>query len=103
MGARFPIKRRRPDLWDEHYYSEYWDMLAQAPKYDDYDRKGPKVFVGEWATHDTVAPWEAGASAGPTPNLKAALGDAAFMTGLERNSDVVEMSCYAPLLVNVNP
>ncbi|RYG27071.1 alpha-N-arabinofuranosidase [bacterium] len=102
-GAKFPIKRRRPDLWDEHYYSEYWDMLAQATKYDDYDRKGPKVFVGEWATHDTVAPWQAGPEAGPTPNLKATLGDAAFMTGMERNSDIVEMSCYAPLLVNVNP
>jgi len=102
-GAKFPINRRRPDLWDEHYYSEYWDMLGLATKYDDYDRKGPKVFVGEWATHDTVAPWEAGASAGPTPNMKATLGDAAFMTGMERNSDIVEMSCYAPLLVNVNP
>jgi alpha-N-arabinofuranosidase len=102
-GAQFPITRRRPDLWDEHYYSEYWDMLSQANKYDTYDRKGPKVFVGEWATHDTVAPWQAGAQAGPTPNWKCTLGDAAFMTGMERNSDVVHMSCYAPLLVNVNP
>ncbi len=103
QGAKFPIKRRRPDLWDEHYYSEYWDMLSQATKYDDYDRKGPHVFVGEWATHDAVAPWQAGPNAGPTPNMKCTLGDAAFMTGMERNSDVVDMSCYAPLLVNVNP
>ena len=102
-GSRWPIRRRRPDLIDEHYYSEYWDMLGQATKYDEYDRKGPKVFVGEWATHDTLAPWQAGPNAGPTPNLKCTLGDAAFMTGLERNSDVVAMSCYAPLLVNVNP
>jgi alpha-N-arabinofuranosidase len=102
-GSRWPIKRRRPDLIDEHYYSEYWDMLGQATKYDEYDRKGPKVFVGEWATHDTLAPWQAGPNAGPTPNLKCTLGDAAFMTGLERNSDIVAMSCYAPLLVNVNP
>lgn len=102
-GDRFAIKRRRPDLWDEHNYSEYWDMLAQVTKYDDYDRRGPKVLIGEWATHDTVAPWVAGPSAGPTTNLKCALADAAFMTGMERNSDIVEMSCYAPLLVNVNP
>ncbi|MFZ4508888.1 MAG: alpha-L-arabinofuranosidase C-terminal domain-containing protein [Fimbriimonas sp.] len=103
LGAQFPIKRRTPDLWDEHYYSEAWDMMAMATKYDSYDRTGPKVFVGEWAAHDTVAPWVAGANAGPTPNMKCTLGDAAFMTGLERNSDVVEMACYAPLLVNVNP
>lgn len=103
LGAKFPITRRRPDLWDEHYYSEAWDMMAMATKYDTYDRKGPKVFVGEWAAHDTVAPWVAGANAGPTPNMKCTLADAAFMTGMERNSDIVEMACYAPLLVNANP
>jgi len=103
LGAKFPIAQRRPDLWDEHYYAEAWDMMAMATKYDGYDRKGPKVFVGEWAAHDTVAPWQAGPKAGPTPNMKCTLGDAAFMTGLERNSDIVEMACYAPLLVNVNP
>ncbi len=103
LGAKFPIVQRRPDLWDEHYYGEAWDMMAMATKYDAYSRSGPKVFVGEWAAHDAVAPWQAGPEAGPTPNLKCTLGDAAFMTGLERNSDVVEMACYAPLLVNVNP
>jgi len=103
LGAKFPITQRKPDLWDEHYYSEAWEMMAMASHYDNYDRKGPKVFVGEWAAHDTVAPWQAGAQAGPTPNMKCTLGDAAFMTGLERNSDVVEMACYAPLLVNANP
>ncbi|HLK15898.1 MAG TPA: alpha-L-arabinofuranosidase C-terminal domain-containing protein [Fimbriimonadaceae bacterium] len=103
LGLKFPITKREPDLWDEHYYSEAWDMMGMATKYDTYDRKGPKVFVGEWASHDTVPPWQAGPRAGPTPNMKCALGDAAFMTGLERNSDVVEMACYAPLLVNVNP
>ena len=103
LGLKSPITQRRPDLWDEHYYSEAWDMMGMATKYDAYDRNGPKVFVGEWASHDTVPPWQAGPNAGPTPNMKCALGDAAFMTGLERNSDVVEMACYAPLLVNVNP
>ena len=103
LGAKFPITQRRPDLWDEHYYSESWDMMGMATKYDTYDRKGPKVFVGEWAAHDTVAPWQAGPNAGPTPNMKCTIADAAFMTGMERNSDIVEMACYAPLLVNVNP
>ncbi len=102
LGVKFPITQRKPDLWDEHYYSEAWDMMGMATKYDDYDRNGPKVFVGEWASHDRIAPWAAGAQAGPTPNMRCTLGDAAFMTGLERNSDVVEMACYAPLLVNVN-
>jgi len=103
LGQKFPIAQRSPDLWDEHYYSEAWDMMGMADKYDSYSRSGPKVFVGEWAAHDTIPPWQAGAKAGPTPNMKCAIGDAAFMTGLERNSDVVRMACYAPLLVNVNP
>jgi len=103
LGQKFPMTNRTPDLWDEHYYSEVWDMMSMANRYDDYDRKGPKVFVGEWASHDKIAPWAAGAQAGPTPNMRCAIGDAAFMTGLERNSDVVAMACYAPLLVNVNP
>jgi len=57
------------------------------------DRNGPKIFVGEWATRE----------GNPTPNMGAALGDAAWMTGMERNSDLIVMSSYAPLLVNVNP
>jgi alpha-N-arabinofuranosidase len=67
-------------------------MWANASQYDKYDRKGPKIFVGEWATREGA----------PTTNLNAALGDAAWMTGMERNSDLIIMSCYAPLLVNVN-
>jgi alpha-N-arabinofuranosidase len=103
LGLKFPITQRRPDIWDEHHYSEAWDMMGLATQYDAYDRKGPKVLVGEWASYDAIPPWQAPADAGPTPNMKCALGDAAFMTGLERNSDIVEMACYAPLLVNVNP
>jgi alpha-N-arabinofuranosidase len=68
-------------------------MEADAAHYDKYDRNGPKVFVGEWATRE----------GSPTTNLNAALGDAAWMTGMERNSDVVVMASYAPLFVNVNP
>lgn len=79
---------------DEHYYRRAWQMEEMANWYDSYDRKtSPKIFVGEWATREGA----------PTTNLDAALGDAAFMTGMERNSDLVLRSCYAPLFVNVNP
>ena len=56
-------------------------------------RTGPKIFVGEWATR----------SGTPTPNFGDALGDAAWMTSMERNSDLIIMASYAPLLVNVSP
>jgi len=83
---------KKPAVLDEHYYRSSWDMWENASQYDKYDRKGPKIFVGEWATREGV----------PTTNLNAALGDAAWMTGMERNSDLIIMSCYAPLFVNVN-
>jgi alpha-N-arabinofuranosidase len=91
--ATTPVKGITPDLVDEHYYRHAEEMFANAGQYDNTDRKGPKIFVGEWATREGT----------PTPDLHAALGDAAWMTGLERNSDIVVMSCYAPLFVNVNP
>jgi alpha-N-arabinofuranosidase len=78
---------------DDHYYKREQGMFDEARHYDKTDRNGPKIFVGEWATREGT----------PTPNMGAALGDAAFLTGLERNSDVVVMSAYAPLFVNVNP
>jgi alpha-N-arabinofuranosidase len=93
LGQRFKVKQRTPDAIDEHYYRNAIEMEADANHYDHYDRNGPKVFVGEWATREGA----------PTTNLNAALGDAAWMTGMERNSDVVVLSCYAPLFVNVNP
>ena len=83
---------KRPEVVDEHYYRNSWDMWENASQYDKYDRSGPKIFVGEWATREGA----------PTTNLNAALGDAAWMTGMERNSDLIIMSCYAPLFVNVN-
>ncbi|HEY6899449.1 MAG TPA: endo-1,4-beta-xylanase, partial [Puia sp.] len=82
-----------PDLIDDHFYRNSMEMQEMATLYDSADRRGPKIFVGEWATRE----------GSPTTNLYAALGDAAFLTGLERNSDLVLMSCYAPLFVNVNP
>ena len=86
-------KTRTPDLFDDHYYRSAKDFYKDLHHYDKADRKGPKVFVGEWATME----------GSPTPNFEAALGDAAWMTMMERNSDLIVMHCYAPLLVNVNP
>jgi alpha-N-arabinofuranosidase len=91
--ATMPVNGMTPDVLDDHYYKREQGMFAEARHYDNVDRNGPKIFVGEWATRE----------GSPTPNLGAALGDAAFMTGLERNSDLVIMAAYAPLLVNVNP
>ncbi|HRI19881.1 MAG TPA: alpha-L-arabinofuranosidase C-terminal domain-containing protein [Panacibacter sp.] len=86
------VKGKETNVVDEHYYRNSWDMWEHASQYDKYDRNGPKIFVGEWATREGA----------PTTNLNAALGDAAWMTGMERNSDIVIMSCYAPLFVNVS-
>lgn len=111
--ATKPVKSRTPDVIDDHYYKTSGEMMKLAHKYDGYDRKGPKIFVGEWATREMARtnddgsvsyvrmPW--GYKETPTPNLHAALGDAAFMTGLERNADVVVMNCYAPLLTRIEP
>ena len=93
LGTRVPLTKRVPDVVDEHYYRNAFEMESDADHYDKYERKGPKIFVGEWATREGK----------PTPNFNSALGDAAWMTGMERNSDIVVMSCSAPLFVNVNP
>ncbi|MDR3752050.1 MAG: alpha-L-arabinofuranosidase C-terminal domain-containing protein [Terracidiphilus sp.] len=90
--ATAPIKNMTPDVLDEHFYMSAEQSLSDAGHYDKRDRSGPKIFVGEWATRE----------GDPTPNLEAALGDAAWMTGMERNSDLIVMSSYAPLFVNVN-
>ena len=92
LGKRFQIKQRKADVLDEHYYRNAGEMWEDATHYDHYDRNGPKIFVGEWATREGA----------PTTNMNAALGDAAWMTGMERNSDVVVLASYAPLFVNVN-
>lgn len=101
------VKSRKPDMTDEHYYRAADDFIRTSPEYaKKYDRKGPEIFVGEWAAHEDpkIKPWDRGARLQPpTPSMKAALGDAAFMAAMERNSDLIKMQCYAPLLVNVNP
>ena len=91
--ATTPVKTMKPDVVDDHYYKRASEFYEDVHHYDSTDRNGPKIFVGEWATREGT----------PTPNFGAALGDAAWMTGMERNSDLVVMAAYAPLLVNVNP
>jgi alpha-L-arabinofuranosidase len=88
-----PPTSRPRDISDEHYYSDPAFFINIATKYDSYSRSGPKVFVGEYAV---TSGW------GTNGNLSAALGEAAFMTGMERNSDVVVLASYAPLFGNVN-
>lgn len=86
------MKRLKADLVDEHFYRpEAW-FLSQGARYDDYDRKGPKVFAGEYACHGKGKKWN---------HFHASLLEAAFMTGLERNADVVHMATYAPLFAHV--
>jgi alpha-N-arabinofuranosidase len=87
------VKSRTPDLVDEHFYRNMEEMMAMAFRYDTYSRTNPsKIFSGEWATR----------VGSPTPNMSGALGDGAWMTCMERNSDIVLLSCYAPLFVNVS-
>lgn len=99
------VHSRKPDVLDEHYYRTTDSFLQMSPThYEHYDRTGPEIFVGEWAAHEEIAPWDPRSrSLPPTPSMKAALGDAAWMTAMERNADLITMQCYAPLLVNVNP
>lgn len=91
--ATAPVKSVKPDVLDEHFYKSATEFYKDAHHYDKTDRNGPKIFVGEWATMEGT----------PTGDFGAALGDAAWMTGMERNSDIVIMSSYAPLFVNVSP
>ena len=96
------MKEQKADLVDEHFYrNEEW-FLGTAPKdrypncgalrYDSYDRKGPKVFAGEYACHGRGKKWN---------HYETSLYEAAFMTGIERNADIVEMATYAPLFAHV--
>ena len=85
------MREFKADLVDEHYYRDPAWFLGHIDRYDKYDRSGPKVFAGEYACHDD-----------PPNSLRAALCEAAFLTGVERNADVVRMSSYAPLLANYN-
>jgi alpha-L-arabinofuranosidase len=111
--ATAPVTTRTPDVYDDHYYfspermafdwGHYDSPTSDAEKDHDsnrfanghhngaFDRSGPQFFIGEWATQE----------GNPTPDLNAALADAAFLMGLEKNSDIIPLECYAPLFVNV--
>ncbi|MEP6755349.1 MAG: alpha-L-arabinofuranosidase C-terminal domain-containing protein [Chthonomonadales bacterium] len=108
--ASAPVKTFKPDVVDDHFYRSSRQLVQMATMYDmptgtpppltfnggGYNGRQPdgtKIFVGEWAAQEGR----------PTPNLSSAIGDAAFLMGLEKNSDAVIMECYAPLFVNVNP
>ena len=97
------MRQQKADLVDEHFYrNEEW-FLGTADKsrypncgalrYDSYDRKGPKVFAGEYACHGKGKKWN---------HYEASLYEAAFMTGLERNADIVHMATYAPLFAHID-
>lgn len=86
------MKKLEVDLVDEHFYRpEAW-FLNSGMRYDSYDRNGPKVFAGEYACHGRGKKWN---------HFNAALMEAAFMTNLERNADIVHMATYAPLFAHV--
>lgn len=86
------MKKLGADLVDEHFYRPYDWFLSQGARYDNYDRKGPKVFAGEYACHATGKKWN---------HFYASLLEAAFMTTIERNADIVHMATYAPLFAHV--
>ena len=86
------MTRLKADLVDEHFYRPYEWFLSQGARYDSYSRKGPKVFAGEYACHAKGKKWN---------HFYASLLEAAFMTGIERNADVVHMATYAPLFAHV--
>jgi alpha-L-arabinofuranosidase len=87
------MKQLKVDLYDEHYYrNEQW-FLSHGLRYDTYDRKGPRVFAGEYACH--------GANGKKWNHFETSLYEAAHMTGIERNADIVHMATYAPLFAHV--
>jgi alpha-L-arabinofuranosidase len=91
--ATAAVQSRRPDILDEHFYETPRAFEKDVHHYDSYSRTGPKIFVGEYAAREGR----------PSPDLNAALGDAAWLTGLERNADLVILESYAPMFTNINP
>jgi len=89
------VNTRPIPILDDHYYPGYGWFPDNHRFYDNHPRNGSKIFVGEYATIDNTNPQ-------PEANTAAAMDDAAFMTGIERNSDIVVMACYAPLFGHLN-
>jgi alpha-L-arabinofuranosidase len=101
-GSRFEyawkeLRKLNADLIDEHYYQSPDWFFKNVNRYDNYDRKGPKVFAGEYAAHSKEE-----AEPESRNTWISALAEAAFMTGLERNAAVVQMCSYAPLFAHVD-
>jgi alpha-N-arabinofuranosidase len=94
--AHKELKKLNAEIIDEHYYKDIDWFKQNAGRYDNYDRNGPKIFAGEYAAQSvaTVSPLNKNSWA-------TALAEAAFMTGLERNADVVHLTSYAPLMAHV--
>jgi hypothetical protein len=93
--ATTDVSSRTPDVVDEHFYLDTPSLIDLSHRYDSYTRSGPKIFIGEYAARGGTNP-------GLAANLGGAIGEAAFMTGVERNADIVMGSAYAPLFVNDN-
>lgn len=95
--AMTELKKLNVEILDEHYYKDPAWFRKNATRYDNYDRKGPKVFAGEYAAQSvaTVSPENKN-------NWECAFSEAAFMTGMERNAEVVHLTSYAPLLAHVD-
>jgi alpha-N-arabinofuranosidase len=89
------LKELNAEIVDEHYYRSPEWFRTNADRYDYYDRKGPKVFAGEYAAQSVAI-----ASPENENNWDCALSEAAFMTGIERNADLVTMTSYAPLMAH---
>ena len=87
------MKALKADLVDEHYYRDEEWFLTHGLRYDSYDRKGPKVFAGEYACHGKGKKWN---------HYEVAILEAAFMTGFERNADIVHMTTPAPLFAHID-
>jgi alpha-N-arabinofuranosidase len=91
------LRERNADIVDEHYYMAPKWFLTNSDRYDNYPRTGPKVFSGEYAAQSVGV-----ASPDNRNDWECALAEAAFMTGLDRNADVVRMASYAPLFAHVD-
>jgi len=87
----------KADIADEHCYANPIWFLSNSTRYDSYDRKGPKVFFGEYAAQSVAI-----VSTKNRNNWECAISEAAFMTGIERNADVVRMASYAPLFAHMD-
>jgi alpha-N-arabinofuranosidase len=95
------MRQEKANLLDEHYYMRPEWFLKNAARYDKYDRNSSKIFAGEYAAHiDDKTQKDTSPESHNT--WFSALSEAAFMTGLERNADVVQMASYAPLLARVD-